>query len=220
VVKVLAVLDYMFHGSCRKVSKVLSMALEPISKSAVHYLAKRVSEIRVSKEPRYRSCIAVDETKLRVKKSYVYVWSAVDVDSKELLALEASYGRSSLNALSFLKKALKMCTNKPLVLVDRGPWYRWAFERLGLEYRHERLGMRNRVERFFRYLKERTMVFHHKMSARDHIQGINKPQAIPNPIHNILPGYEDREVSENAYLDTISQHKGRDKAVASSYCFP
>jgi hypothetical protein len=28
--------------------------------------------------------------------------------------------------------------------------------------------MRNRVERFFRYLKERTMVFHHKLSARDH----------------------------------------------------
>ena len=28
------------------------------------------------------------------------------------------------------------------------------------------------VERFFRYLKERTMVFHHKMSARDYKQGI------------------------------------------------
>jgi transposase-like protein len=100
------------------------------------------------------------------------VWSAVDVDSKELLALEASYGRSSLNAPAFLKKALKMCTNKPLVLVDKGPWYRWAFERLGLEYRHERFGMRNRVERFFRYLKEGTVVFHHKMSARNHVQGI------------------------------------------------
>jgi transposase-like protein len=71
--------------------------LEPISKSAVHYLAKKVSSV---KESRYRRCIAVDETKLRVKKSYVYIWSAVDVDSKELLALEASYGRSSLNALS------------------------------------------------------------------------------------------------------------------------
>jgi putative transposase len=163
----------MFHGSFRKVSRVLSLALEPISKSAVHYLAKKVSEIRVVKEPRYRRCIAVDETKLRVKKSYVYVWSAVDVDSRELLALEASYGRSSLNALAFLKKALRMCTNEPLVLVDGGPWYRWAFERLGLEYRHERLGMRNRVERFFRYLKDRTVVFHHKLSAREHIQGIN-----------------------------------------------
>jgi len=78
-----------------------------------------------------------------VKGVYVYVWSAVDVDSKELLALEASYGRSSLNALAFLKKALRMCINKPLVLVDKGPRYRWAFDRLGLEYRHER---------FFRYL--------------------------------------------------------------------
>jgi transposase-like protein len=86
---------------------VLSMALEPISKSAVHYLAKKVSSVKVAKETRYRRCIAVDETKLRVKKSYVYVWSAVDVDSKELLALEESYGRSSLNALSFLKKAFK-----------------------------------------------------------------------------------------------------------------
>jgi transposase-like protein len=136
----------MFHGSCRKVSKVLSIALEPISKSAVHYLAKRISEIRVSKEPRYRRCIAIDETKLCVKKSYVYVWSAVDVDSKELLALEASYGGSSLNALAFLKKALRMCTNKPLVIVDKGPWYRWAFERLGLEYRYERFCIRNRLK--------------------------------------------------------------------------
>jgi transposase-like protein len=148
------------------------MGLEPISKSAVHYLAKKVSKIRVAREPRYSRCIAVDETKLSVKGVHVYVWSAVDVDSRELLALEASYGRSGLNALAFLKKDLRMCTNKPLVIVDRGPWYRWAFERLGLEYRHEELGIGNRVERIFRYLKERTMVFHHKLSARDHVQGI------------------------------------------------
>jgi transposase-like protein len=121
----------MFHGGCRKVSKVLSLALEPISKSAVHYLAKRVSSVKVAKEPRYRMCIAVDETKLRVK-SYVYIWSDVDVDSRELLALEASYGRSCLNALAFLKKALKMCTNKPLVIVDKDQWYRWAFESIGM----------------------------------------------------------------------------------------
>jgi len=86
------------------------------------------SKIIIASKPRYRRCIAVDETKL--------------------------------------------CINKPLVIVDRGSWYRWALERLGLEYRHERFGLRNRVERFFRYLKERTMVFHHKMSTRNHIQGI------------------------------------------------
>ena len=112
-------MGYMFRGSYRRVSKVLSMGLEPISKSAVHYLAKKVSEIRVAREPRCRRCIAFDETKLSVKGVHVYVWSAVDVDSRELLVLEASYGRSCLNALAFLKKALRMCTNKPLVIVDR-----------------------------------------------------------------------------------------------------
>jgi hypothetical protein len=62
--------------------------------------------------------------------------------------------------------------------------------------------MGNKVESFFRHLKERTAVFHHKMSARDHYKGNNKHQAILKPTHNILPGSQ-REVSKNAYLDTI-----------------
>ncbi|MEM1770182.1 MAG: hypothetical protein QXU63_02950 [Nitrososphaerota archaeon] len=32
--------------------------------------------------------------------------------------------------------------------------------------------MRNRVERFFRYFKERTIVFHNKLSAKSYEQGI------------------------------------------------
>jgi len=74
--EVLAVLDYMFHGSCRRVSRVLSLALDPISKSAVHYLARKVSDIRVATEPRYRRRIAVDETRLCVKKSYVFMYDS------------------------------------------------------------------------------------------------------------------------------------------------
>ena len=69
-----------------------------------------------------------------------------------MLALDVSYGRSCLNAITLLEKALKLCSNKPLVIVDRSPWYRWALERLRLEFRHERFGLRNIVERFFRYL--------------------------------------------------------------------
>jgi hypothetical protein len=115
-----------------------------------------------------------------------------------LLALEASYGRSCLNALSFLKK---MCINKPLVLVDRGPWYRWAFERLGLEYRYERFGMRNRVERFFRYLKERTIVFHHKLSARNHIQRINNLKQFLQAHENGRYAVHRREYGEGLCFD-------------------
>jgi hypothetical protein len=56
--------------------------------------------------------------------------------------------------------------------------------------------MRSRVERFFRYLKERTVVFHHKMSARNHVQGIKN-------LKLFLSLFTLREVSINAYLDTI-----------------
>ena len=48
--KVLAVLEYMFHGSCRKVSEVLSLAIETISKLAVHDLARKASIIKASSE--------------------------------------------------------------------------------------------------------------------------------------------------------------------------
>jgi hypothetical protein len=62
-------LDYIFHGNCRRFSKVLSMVLELISKSTVHELARKVSTIKIARKPRYRRCIAVDETKLSVKKA-------------------------------------------------------------------------------------------------------------------------------------------------------
>ncbi len=56
---------------------------------------------------------------------------------QELLAVRASFTRSSLDAEIFLNKVLGCCDNKPTFLVDKGPWYREAFERLGIEFRHE-----------------------------------------------------------------------------------
>jgi len=38
------------------------------------------------------------------------------------------------------------------MIVDRGPWYRWALDRLGLKYRYQKFGLRNAVERFSGYL--------------------------------------------------------------------
>jgi transposase-like protein len=51
------------------------------------------------------------------------------------------------------------------VLVDRGSWYRWALERLGLKYQHQRFGLRNSVERFFGYLKRRTRRFYNNINT-------------------------------------------------------
>jgi transposase-like protein len=67
--------------------------------------------------------------------------------------------------MKFLRIVLGRCINKPLVIVDRDPWYRWALERLGLKYRYQRFGIRNRVERFFRYLKQRTRRFYNNINS-------------------------------------------------------
>jgi transposase-like protein len=62
--------------------------------------------------------------------------------------------------MKFLRMVLGRCLNKPLIIVDRGPWYRWALERLGLKYQYQRFGLRNAVERFFGYVKQRTRRFY------------------------------------------------------------
>jgi len=54
---------------------------------------------------------------------------------------------------------LRFCENKSEIVVDRGFWYRWALERLRLDYRLETFGCRNAVEGFFSFLKSRTKRF-------------------------------------------------------------
>jgi putative transposase len=131
------------------------------SRESVRKWFHRFSKI-FSVEKKFRNTIAVDETVVKMHGLRAYVWSAVDVDSGEILAIYASRGRNILIALKFLRMVMDRCINKPLVIVDRGPWYRWALERLGLKYRYQRFGLRNAVEGFFGYLKQRTRRFYNK----------------------------------------------------------
>ncbi|MGC8847615.1 MAG: DDE-type integrase/transposase/recombinase [Conexivisphaera sp.] len=70
--------------------------------------------------------MAVDETELKVNGRIVYVWAAMDLDTRELLALEATRSKSAMHAFLFLGRVLGRCINTPLFVVDRGPWYGWA----------------------------------------------------------------------------------------------
>jgi putative transposase len=83
-------------------------------------------------ESDYHSTIAIDNTKLNLEETEVYVWLAVDVDTFEAIHIEVSPGRSDLDVLLFIKQVLKHCRGDPVVLVDRGPWYNWALDNLDL----------------------------------------------------------------------------------------
>lgn len=46
--------------------------------------------------------------------------------------METSYGRICSNAIKFLRKALKLFSNKPKVIVARCPSYPWALESMSI----------------------------------------------------------------------------------------
>ena len=81
--------------------------------------------------------MAVDETKIDIDSHEMYVWAAVDCETLEVLAVEVSSGRLSLDALLFLKSVLERCRDRPLVWTDHGPWYNWPLERLNCESERE-----------------------------------------------------------------------------------
>jgi putative transposase len=151
--KIYSVILFMAGLSLRDLSERLS--LTGASRESVRIWVHRFSSLfRPSR--RVRRLIAVDETVLKVKGQICYLWAAIDVDTNEILALYASRSRGIPSAIEFLRKVLDSCEGKPVIVVDRGPWYRWALDRLGMTYFHETFGNRNRIERLFREMKDRT----------------------------------------------------------------
>jgi transposase-like protein len=120
-----------------------------------------------------------------------YLWAAIDVDTKEVLAVYASKGRGIPSAVKFLRKVLDSCEGKPLIVVDRGAWYRWALDRLGITYIHETFGNRNRIERWFREMKERTKRFHNNINEKT-LKSLEELITAIAAMHNIIRPEEKR----------------------------
>jgi len=70
------------------------------------------------------------------------------------------------------------------MVVDRSPCFPWALKSLGMEYFHETFGERNRIERWFRKLKERTKRFHNNINTKTvkKVEEIKKATALLNNI--------------------------------------
>jgi putative transposase len=118
VEKAYSVLFHVFGLSLRDVSEryCVTNASRESDRKWLHESSKIFS---VGK--RFRCYVAVDETVVKMHGLRAYVWSAVDVDSGEILAVYASRSRNMLIAIKFMRMVLDRCLNKPLIIVDRGP---------------------------------------------------------------------------------------------------
>ena len=158
-VKLLSTLLYHCGLSYRVVAYALR-GESRFSHESVRLWSKRLGEAFPKPEARRRRLLALDETKLKLAGQQFYLWACIDVHAKEVLALRVSWARSNLDAELFLRRVLEACLNKPMVLVDRGPWYTQALQDAGLRWRHVTFGQRNRIERWFGVLKHRTKRFY------------------------------------------------------------
>jgi putative transposase len=67
--------------------------------------------------------VVVDETKVEVDGTKVFVWAAVDCETLEVLHVDVTPGSSSLDALLFIREVLRRCRGRPLLRADRSSWY-------------------------------------------------------------------------------------------------
>ena len=117
--------------------------------------------------------IAVDETKLKIAGRQVFVWSAIDVKRYEVLALKASFTRGELDAILFIREILQYCFDeRPIIIVDHGPWHQPALEHLGLRYRQVTFQNRNPVESWFHILKQKTKRFYNDFPFHSRTESI------------------------------------------------
>jgi putative transposase len=62
---------------------------------------------------RQRHEVAVDEMKIDIDCRALYVWAEVDCDTPEVLHVDVSLGRSSLDALLFHREVLQRSLHSP-----------------------------------------------------------------------------------------------------------
>ncbi|RLF26131.1 MAG: IS6 family transposase, partial [Thermoplasmata archaeon] len=170
--KALALLIYHAGLSYRKTSAIVG-CLEPFSYEALRKWYNKCENL-FKPEKKTRRIVAIDETKLKKEKQQIYIWNALDINDKTILAVHISTSRTSFDAIYFLKMMLETCENKPLILVDRGPWYRWALQRLGLEYQHETFGWRTPIEQWYSLFKARVKRFWKRFPYRSTLISIKR----------------------------------------------
>ena len=99
-------------------------------------------------EKKRRKWIAVDEKEIKINGVTIFIWGAVDIDDKKVLAVWVSFGRSGLEAKAFLKKVRDTCKGRlPRIFIDGGSWYPWALRVVGFErYTVLSFGPRSAIE--------------------------------------------------------------------------
>ena len=104
--------------------------------------------------------VAVDETVIQLNDEQYWLYAAVDPETNKLLHTKLRPTTTKVLAHSFLTELdEKHDVDDAVFLVDGSKSLQAACRRHGFDFRYERHGNRNAVERVFREVKRRTVCF-------------------------------------------------------------
>ncbi len=176
--------------SCRRTSQLVSLLAEPVSHNPISAWYRRASHLFRDQPVQRHERLVIDETSLHIDKpreewpedpdfdagdhlEEVYLWAAIDPDTQQIVHVAVTEGRGGVEALGFIRGVLARCDTRPVIHVDRGVWYPWPLNLLGLDWHVTSGGVRNRVETWFGVLKERIGQFRRRWPAnasKDQVQ--------------------------------------------------
>ena len=128
------------------------------SRTAIHnWVQKADVQPRSDTEPNH---VAVDETVIQVNDQRHWLYAAVDPTTNEILHVRLFQTRTAQLTVLFLRELREQQqVEQATFLVDGAIHLASALDRLGLDFRYEKHGNRNSVERVFREVKRRTTCF-------------------------------------------------------------
>lgn len=146
-----------------------------VSHEAIRLWYQKGRELFEHVPARERKRIASDEKEIDINGQKVYLWTVVDVDTEEVIAVMVTTGRSILDTLRLLRRVIRKCIGRlPHVFVDGGKWYPWALQRYGFRYTAVHFGPRSAVERWLSQVDWRIRRFWETFPKSASIGGVER----------------------------------------------
>ncbi|WP_159357484.1 DDE-type integrase/transposase/recombinase [Candidatus Nitrosocosmicus agrestis] len=154
---VFAVNLYFDGLSLRKTSKALSRFVSRSHTAIRDWIEKYKPQRLLSKSKKIAEFI-VDETLIKVGSEYVWLWIAIEPETRQILAVTVSRERNMLITERFLSGLIKDYGKHP-VSTDGGTWYPQGCEFLKLKHHIHSSLEKSLIERTIQYVKDRTESF-------------------------------------------------------------
>ncbi len=148
---------YFLGLSYRNTSKALAQFVKR-SHVAVWKWIQRYQPKKIARKRKRISGFIIDETLVKIGSAHMWIWVAIELKSREILALNISKERNMLIAERFISSLVQIHGKHP-VSTDGGTWYPQACRFLNVDHHIHSSLERSLIERTMQYIKDRTESF-------------------------------------------------------------